>query len=88
MAVQGDAFVTIKCDGTTCTVSPRETVVDAGDNVVFQNMTADSISILIAEEKIFKSYKFGVDPGEEVSMPVESSVSGETLALYPVNPLR
>lgn len=79
MAVQGDKIVTVKCDGTKCTVSPRETVVDAGNNVVFQNMTADSISILIAEEKFFKSYKFDVDPDDEVSMPVESSAKGETL---------
>ena len=79
MAVQGDKIVTIKCDGTTCTVSPRETDVDAGDNVVFQNMTGDSIAILIAEEKMFKDYNFGVDPGEEVSMAAQSVESGESL---------
>ena len=53
--------------------------VDTGDNVVFQNMTAGSISILIAEERMFKNYKFGVDPNEEVSISTESGVLGETL---------
>jgi len=54
-------------------------VVDSEEYVIFRNTTAESISILIAEEKLFKDYKFVVDAHEEVSMAVQDLPSGESL---------
>ncbi len=67
-----DRMVTIERDGDLCTVKPGVLVVCPNDNIIFQNQTADSISILFSEEEISEKYRFAVDSKANTPMPIQS----------------
>ena len=71
--------VTIYTDGTVCRVSDRVLEVEIDDVITVKNATADSVSILISEEKLFKDYRFDIDAGGDSVMTVGDVAAGEYL---------
>ena len=70
---------TIDTDGTVCRVSDRVLEVKIDDVVTIKNATADSISILISEEKLFEEYKFKIDAGKDATLTVRDVAVGDYL---------